>query len=68
MNMEHWKQTFDGGVFKAFDYGSKALNIVHYGTENPPVWNLGNIRVPMRLFAGSSDRLADPTDVRKMWG
>ena len=22
-NMEHWKQTFDHGIFRAFDYGSK---------------------------------------------
>lgn len=26
-----------------------------------------NIRVPVRLFAGSSDLLADITDVNQMW-
>lgn len=43
------------------------MNIAHYGTATPPLWDLGNIRVPVRLFAGSSDRLADPTDVQKLW-
>lgn len=67
MNMQHWKQIYDHGVFRAFDYGSKQLNIAHYGTPTPPLYNLGNIRVPVRLFAGSSDRLADPTDVQRLW-
>jgi len=41
--------------------------MAHYGTPTPPFWNLDRIRVPVRLFAGSSDRLADQTDVQKLW-
>lgn len=67
MNMEHWKQAFDRGQFQAFDYGSPAANNAHYGQSTPPLWNLKNIRVPVRLFAGSSDLLADPTDVAWLW-
>jgi hypothetical protein len=67
MNMEHWKQAFDRGHFQAFDYGSAAANNMHYGQSSPPVWNLKNIKVPVRLFAGSSDELADPTDVAWLW-
>ena len=67
MNMEHWKQACDKGKFQAFDYGSADLNSVHYGQPTPPVWHLGQIRIPVRLFAGSSDKLADPADVAFLW-
>jgi esterase/lipase len=67
MNMEHWKQAFDKGKFQAFDYGTSQKNVEHYGQSTPPVWDLSKIRVPIRLFAGSSDLLADPTDVQFLW-
>ena len=67
LNMEHWKQAYDKGKFQAFDYGSDEKNKAHYGQVTPPVWNLSNIRIPIRLFAGSTDRLADLTDVNWMW-
>lgn len=51
----------------AYDYGSAKENMAHYNQSTPPLWNLTNIRVPMRLFAGSSDLLADPEDVRFLW-
>lgn len=41
--------------------------MAHYNQTTPPIWNLNNIRVPMRLFAGTSDLLADVTDVNYMW-
>lgn len=66
-NMEHWKQIFDKGTFNAFDYGSAKENTAHYGTPYPPNYDLGNIRVPIRLFAGVSDLLADTTDVNYLW-
>lgn len=63
MNMEHWKQAFDRGHFQAFDYGTSQKNVEHYGQATPPHWDPSKIRIPIRLFAGSSDLLADPTDV-----
>ncbi len=63
LNMAHWKQLFDSGKFEAFDYGTAKLNELHYGQPYPPVFDLSKIRVPVRLFAGTSDLLADPTDV-----
>jgi gastric triacylglycerol lipase len=33
----------------------------------PPKFDLANIRVPLRLFAGVSDLLADITDVNYLW-
>lgn len=57
----------DKKKFQAFDYGSAKENDAHYGTPYPPEWDLGKIRQPMRLFAGSSDELADLTDVNYLW-
>ena len=67
LNMEHWKQMLDSGKFRAYDYGSAKENTAHYGQSTPPEWNPNNIRVPMRLFAGTSDELADPEDVNYLW-
>ena len=39
----------------------------HYGQPYPPIYNLNNIRVQVRLFAGASDLLADITDVQYLW-
>ncbi len=67
LNMEHWKQLLDTGTFQAYDYGSEKANNAHYGQPTPPKWDLKNIRVPMRLFAGTSDELADVQDVNTLW-
>ena len=67
MNMAHWKQLFDHGNFQAYDYGSAKLNQQHYGQNTPPLFDLTKIRVPIHLFAGASDLLADPTDVDFLW-
>jgi hypothetical protein len=67
MNMAHWKQLFDSKKFQAYDYGSPAANQQHYGQSTPPPFNLSQIRVPLRLFGGNSDLLADVTDVNYLW-
>lgn len=41
--------------------------MAHYNQSTPPVWNLTQIRKPMRLFAGTSDLLADVDDVNFLW-
>lgn len=55
MNMAHWKQIFDSGKLQAFNYGSSRENTIHYGQPYPPSYDLSEIRVPVRLFAGTSD-------------
>lgn len=67
MNMAHWKQMLDSKNFGMYDYGSAKENIVHYGQATPPLFDVTKIRVPVRLFAGSSDLLADVTDVDYLW-
>lgn len=74
MNMKHWKQMLDKKKFEAYDYGSAAANTKHYGQPTPPLWDVSNyidysekIRVPLRLFGGTSDLLADVTDLNQFW-
>ena len=67
MNMAHWKQLLDRKAFQGFDYGSIEKNMQHYGHPTPPKYDLGMIRVPIRLFSGASDELADRADVDYLW-
>ena len=36
----------------------------HYRQDTPPVYDLGNIRIPTALYHGTNDALADMTDVQ----
>lgn len=67
MNVAHWKQLMDNKRFESYDYGSTKANQEHYGQPTPPVFDLSQIRMPVRLFAGGSDLLADLTDVDLLW-
>lgn len=42
-NMIHWKQMVESGKFRAFDWGSNALNMQHYNQTTPPLWDLCKI-------------------------
>ena len=66
-NMEHWKQIVLSGKFQAYDFGSAKENNKHYGQPYPPEWNISNVRTPLRWFGGSSDELADLTDMNFAW-
>jgi len=58
-NMLYWNQMLVSKDFKMYDFG-KDGNMKHYGTQTPPVYNLGDINVPVYLFAGKYDELAYP--------
>lgn len=61
--LNHLVQMFRSDRFCKFDYGKK-LNIVKYGSESSPDFNLDKIKnVPIALFSGKNDRLAHPKDV-----
>eukprot|EP00698_Gefionella_okellyi_P025196 TRINITY_DN9127_c0_g1_i1.p1 TRINITY_DN9127_c0_g1~~TRINITY_DN9127_c0_g1_i1.p1 ORF type:complete len:383 (+),score=71.67 TRINITY_DN9127_c0_g1_i1:78-1226(+) len=62
-NMLHWAAMVDSGCFCGYDWGSAAANEQHYGTTTPPVYNIANVTVPVSIFNGGIDVLADPTDV-----
>jgi len=51
------------GKFVQYDYGSKAKNKKHYGYSSPPKIDVAKVtKVPVALFRGSSDELADTKD------
>ena len=54
------------GEFRKFDFGSEELNMQKYGQPTPPAYNLTNIDIPVNLFIGMSDKLADPTDAKRL--
>lgn len=51
------------GEFKKFDFESKEDNLKVYGTEEPPHYNINNIKgLEIVLICGTADLLASPTD------
>ncbi|GFS23307.1 lipase [Elysia marginata] len=58
----HWAQAIKSNRFQHFDHGIKG-NFWRYGQRNPPLYYPSNITVPVALFTGGNDALADPTDV-----
>ena len=65
INTLHWNQMMDvpsnESVLSMYDYGTSE-NIKVYGTENPPVYDIGAVDVPIHLFVGEDDKLVDPVD------
>lgn len=60
--LEHTLQIYKQGKFQYFDYGKKK-NTEIYGSETPPLINLGNISgVPISMFVGTTDLLSDIED------
>ena len=53
---EQYLQFTKDGKFQKFDYGADE-NTEIYGTENPPVYDLGKVRFPVGLFYGKQDVL-----------
>lgn len=63
-NMGHWAQSLRSDSFQMYDFGSKSANLQHYGQDTPPVYHLENSMVPIALFYGGNDILADVEDVQ----
>jgi len=68
-NMAHWAQGVRAGTFARYDYGKEG-NIQHYDQPTPPEYDLTKFptmeQLPMALFAGGQDYLADPKDVERL--
>jgi len=65
-NMNHWGQGVRKDNFCMYDYLTDHENKQHYGSRNPPCYNLANFAAPVALFSGGNDDLADPTDVQRL--
>ncbi|CDW82246.1 ab-hydrolase associated lipase region family protein [Stylonychia lemnae] len=62
--LNHYAQMRAEGQFERFDFG-KQENLKRYGQEEPPIIDLTQIqKVPIALFVGAKDELADNIDNR----
>lgn len=58
-NFLHFKQMLKAPEFRRFDYNNEKKNIEHYGQSKPPLYDLSKIRLPVHIFVGELDKLAD---------
>lgn len=57
--LEHYAQLIaNGGRFQMFDYGPQ-INLKQYNSTIPPEYDVKRISVPVHLFVGSEDIIAD---------
>ena len=66
--MAHYAQLVVNDNLALYDYGTDG-NQRHYGSDSPPVYNITNLNkvsLPIALFAGGDDILADPDDVLRL--
>lgn len=63
----HYAQlhTYDS-EFKKFDFGNEQENLEHYGTSQPPVYDLSKVTTPVALWSSDKDYLADSKDVYQL--
>jgi lysosomal acid lipase/cholesteryl ester hydrolase len=54
-------QLYESGKFQKFDYGF-TTNLEKYGTPSPPEIDLSKITIPVGLFIGEQDQIADLED------
>lgn len=59
-NMIHWLQMYNSNKFAKYDYGDQ--NKDHYNQDHPPLYNV-TTEVPVVIYSGENDYLADPVDV-----
>ena len=62
----HYIQLIYGdGKFRKFDHGTE-VNLLKYGSEIPPTYDLQNITAPTKIYAGLGDNYAHIKDVQKV--
>jgi lysosomal acid lipase/cholesteryl ester hydrolase len=63
-NIQHFGQQVTNKQFIAFDWGTADLNRFHYHQPTPTVYDATTVQVPVHLYWGDNDILADPEDVK----
>ena len=71
INGLHWVQNIRSGKFERFDLGSKEKNMLKYGQETVPSYDLERMARNIRKFnalyiAGETDYLSTPKDFKHM--
>ncbi|XP_041517636.1 gastric triacylglycerol lipase isoform X1 [Microtus oregoni] len=59
----HWSQVAKSGKLQAFNWGSPFQNLLHYNQRTPPDYDVSAMTVPIAVWNGGHDILADPKDV-----
>ncbi|XP_036062505.1 gastric triacylglycerol lipase isoform X2 [Onychomys torridus] len=59
----HWAQVARSKKFQAFNWGSPVQNLLHYNQKTPPEYDVSAMTVPIAVWNGGHDILADPRDV-----
>ncbi|XP_035826374.1 gastric triacylglycerol lipase [Aplysia californica] len=62
-NILHWAQMVNSKEFQKFDYGSPEANMRRYNQPTPPLYYPSNMKVPVAVFRGGHDLLANKMDV-----
>lgn len=55
----HYSQGVNSGLFRKYNYG-RAENLLRYGQETPPEYDISKITAPVALYWGQNDWLAAP--------
>lgn len=58
----HYLQLHESGKFQKFDYGS-SKNLNYYGQSSPLLYNTSNIKIPIAMHYGDTDKCAAIEDV-----
>lgn len=61
----HFLQLHTSGKFLQFDFGVEK-NLQMYNSQNPPEYDLDNVKVPTFLYSASEDLLTDPIDIKAL--
>lgn len=64
-NMKHWIQIYKAKKVQKYDYGSIVENLIHYGTIDPPAYDLKQMKkysIPSLMTISDSDPFANPQD------
>ncbi|KAG5667108.1 hypothetical protein PVAND_015107 [Polypedilum vanderplanki] len=62
--LRHFLQLYESGKFQKFDY--KTRNILKYGSNEPPEFELKNIKVSTYLYHAEMDALVDTKSVEQL--
>ncbi|XP_072485078.1 lipase member M isoform X2 [Notamacropus eugenii] len=63
-NILHWSQSVNSGELQAYDWGSETKNLEKCNQPTPVRYQIKDMTVPIAMWSGGQDWLADPDDVR----
>lgn len=61
----HYGQEINSGHFRQFDYGA-VQNLIRYKRLTPPDYDLNNVKVPVAVYYGKNDWLANYEDTQRL--